>query len=124
VEIHGFKKSPCILCRSIADIASLCIGNFKMSWRNMVDGSFHRFPAFYSKRFIKRSIDLISYTMIFRGINDLLIEFKNGIGMRTKLSWDFCDVCIEANAEICFFGKYLVNKLLPGHAAKIKDSFT
>jgi hypothetical protein len=68
----------------------------------------------------KSRVDLIGNTQVFCCINDGFIKTINGSGSDKKMFGDLRDVSIQPNTEIRSLFEDLFNKLLTGHAAKIR----
>ena len=113
------SKKAFAYCAEVLPISPpLGIGDLKMGGRNIIHRFLHDLPAFYTQRLIKSGVDLIAHAMIPGGIDDLPVEFKNRIGMRGKMFWDFGTIGIEADTEIILFRKYLIGEFFTGHGSK------
>ena len=62
-----------------------------------------------------RRVGFIRNGKVVGGIDDLLVEFKNGIRSCKKMFWNFRQVGIQTNAEVGFLLANLLNELRACH---------
>lgn len=118
IGIEVFQESSRIHAGSIANVAPFGIGNDEylgVFLPDIADGHLQAHPASCSKGFIKGNVRFVGHRMSLSGIDNLPVEFKQGVlGITQELRY-FLHFRIQSHTKIGFLLPDLFNDLLIGH---------
>ena len=118
IEVDFFEEGAGIHCAGVADVAALGICDDEVLWVVLVevlDGLLKRNPSLHAHALIESEVGFVSHTIGCGGINNCLVEGKDGVFLLQQMLWNLLDVGVETHTEEGLLGENLIDKFLTCH---------
>ena len=118
IEVDFFEEGAGIHRAGVADVAALGIGDDEVLWVVLVevlDGLLKRNPSLHAHALIESEVGLVCHTIGCGGINNCLVEGKDGVFLLQQMLWNLLDVGVETHTEEGLLGENLIDKFLTCH---------
>ena len=102
IGFQGVEEGLGVVGRGVADVAALCIRddeNLRVVVLDVLNGKFKTLPAFGTVDLIKCRVGLVGHCVGCGLVDDLLVEFKDGVVHGQEVLWDLVDVGVETDAK-------------------------
>lgn len=122
VEIHLFEERAGIHGRRVADVAAFGVGNDELLGIvlfQVADRLFKGGPAFQSSALVKGEVRLVGDAVGGRGVDDSLVEGKDGVVLAEQVGGYFLYVRVEADAEERRFPTDVLDDFLSVHVGEM-----